>query len=372
MKNSRQSYINTHRDSWVEINLETLSHNVKEMRKLIAPEMKLLGVIKADAYGHGAVMCAPIMLASGIDMLGVASIDEGLNLRDAKITCDILVLGAVPVWSFESAVENDISFSIFSDEHIDACKQAYERTSVKPKVHIKLDTGMNRIGVSTNEAVKFIRKVQMCDYIDLQGIFTHLAVAEDQFETKKQFEHWESIINSVNTEGLMLHILNTAGIMSYKVKSNMVRTGISIYGLFPDLYSDNLQKPDLKQVISLKGRIIHIHTADVGDGVSYGHTFKAYKTVKIATIPVGYADGVPRALSNKIFAKLNGQKIRQIGNITMDQMMFDITDVDAKEGDIITLLDEDLPIDDWANLLDTINYELTCRLKVRLPRVYTR
>ena len=373
MKNSRQSYISTHRDSWVEINLEKLAQNVKAMREIIPQNIKFLGICKADAYGHGAVMCAPTMLASGVDMLGVASIDEGLNLRDAKIKCPILVVGAVPVWSVETAVKGDIEFAIFSDEHIEACKDAFERIGIMPKVHIKLDTGMNRIGVSKNCAVDFIKKVQECDFIELKGIFTHLANAEKLDKTRQQFEIWEDIISKVNTQGLLLHILNTAAIMSkFKASSNMVRTGISLYGLYPDLYSEDVKPPKLSPIMSLKARIVNIHTAKTGEGVSYGHTFEAYEDVKIATVPLGYADGVPRILSNKIFAKINGKKIRQIGNITMDQMMFDITGVDAKCGDIITVLDEDLPIDDWANILNTINYELTCRLKVRLPRVYTR
>jgi alanine racemase len=153
----------------------------------------------------------------------------------------------------------------------------------------------------------------------------------------------------------------------------MRRAGIALYGLYPDLPDSGIiYKPDLKPVMSLKARIVNIHEAKDGEGVSYGHTYKAKGTRKIATIPLGYADGVPRGLSNKIFATLNDKEIKQIGNITMDQMMFDITDVDANLGDVITLLDENHSIDEWAKILGTINYELTCRLKVRLPRVYTR
>lgn len=375
MKNTRLTQLNTHRDAWVEINLDSVSHNVQEFRKNIPVDKKILGILKADAYGHGAQMVAPIMLASGIDMLGVASIDEGLDLRKERITCDILVVGAVPVWSFEIAAENDISVSIFSEKHIDACKQAYERTGIKPKVHIKLDTGMNRIGLEPEYAIEFIKKVQKCDFLDFKGIFTHLANAEDVTKTKLQIDCWNNIINKIDTVGLLLHILNTAGSMTYDVKSNMVRVGISIYGLYPDLAEKTKFYPNLKQVIGLKGRITNIHTMKKGGGISYGYSYIADKDITVATIPIGYADGVPRILSNKIFGFLNGKKVRQIGNITMDQMMFDITGVDAQEGDIITLLndtDKDLSIDNWANIAGTINYELTCRLKVRLPRVYIR
>lgn len=378
MKNTRRTQVNIHRDAWVEVNLDSLAHNVQEFKNNIDKDTKLLGIVKADAYGHGCVMVAPTMLASGVDMLGVASIDEGLDLRAENIDCEVLVVGAVPVWSFDVAAKNNISISIFEEEHIDACYKVYERFGLKPKVHIKLDTGMNRIGLQPKKAIEFIKKVQQCDFIDLKGIFTHLANAENAEKTKIQFERWNEVVTNVDTEGLLIHILNTAGTMIYDPKelhSNMVRIGISIYGLYPDLPENLRFYPKLKPVMELKGRITNIHTMPKDDGVSYGHTFVAKKDTTVATVPIGYADGVPRILSNKIYGKLNGQKIKQIGNITMDQMMFDISGVDAKLGDIITLLDDDdkgLSLDNWANIAGTINYELPCRLKVRLPRVYTR
>ena len=373
MKNTRQTNINIHRDAWVEINISNLENNIREIKKNVPQGIKLLGVVKADAYGHGAVMLAPTMLAEGIDMLGVASIDEGADLRQANINCEVLVLGAVPVWAVESAVKNDLSISIFSEGHIKACEQAYKRTGIKPKVHIKLDTGMNRIGVRADEAVDFIKRVQKLDYINLQGIFTHLAAADELDKAKEQILKWNSVIDNVDTTGLLLHILNTAGTICYDVpNSNMRRVGIALYGLYPDFPDIEFRKPKLKQLISLKGRIVNIHTAKEGEGVSYCHTFVAKGERIIATVPIGYADGVPRLLSNKIKGVVNGVEVPQVGNITMDQMMFDITGVKANIGDVITLLDEEHSIDEWANILHTINYELTCRLKVRLPRVYTR
>ncbi len=374
MKNIRQSNISIHRDSWVEINLENLAHNIKEIRRSVPQGKKLLAVVKADAYGHGAVMLAPTILASGCDMLGVASIDEGIDLRNAKIGCEILVLGAVPVWAVENAVNSDISISIFSKEHLNACKQAYERTGKKPKVHVKIDTGMNRIGVQPRVAVEFINEVRKADYLLFQGIFTHLYEAETVSEAQKQIDVWNKIISQIDTTGLLLHIQNTAGTLCYDVPtSNMLRIGIGLYGLAPDYPDKEFKKPDLKPVMSLKGRVVHIHETGAPAGVSYCHTFKTEKPIKVATIPVGYADGVSRLLSNKITAELNGKKIRQIGNITMDQMMFDITGVNAAVGDVITLIGVGaMTMDEWAKILGTINYELTCRLKVRLPRVYTR
>jgi len=373
MKNIRQSNINTHRDAWVEINLEALAQNIREIKKCIPESKKMLAIVKADAYGHGATMLAPTMLASGVDMLGVASVDEGLDLRKAKIKCPILVVGAVPVWSVEDAAKNDISISIFNEEHLKACKEVYERTGLKPSVHVKIDTGMNRIGVRSEVALEYIEQVEKADFLSFEGVFTHLAAAEEEEPTQEQFRRWTDVVSKIDNENLIFHILNTAGTFSYDIKSDMVRVGIALYGLYPDLKTDIIYKPKLRQLMSLKGRITNIHEVKTGEGVSYSHTFVAYEPTRVATVPIGYADGVDRKLSNKIWGKLNGQKVRQIGNITMDQMIFDLSDVDAQVGDVITLLDdEDLSLDSWAEIIGTINYELTCRLKVRLPRVYTR
>lgn len=372
MKNIRQSNINIHKDAWVEINLEYLAQNIIEIKKTIPNNKKLMAIVKADAYGHGAQMLAQTMLASGVDAFGVSSVDEGLDLRQIKIKAPILVVGAIPVWAVETATLNDIAFSIFNESHLKACKEVFERTGIKPKVHVKIDTGMNRIGVRAEEAVEFIEEVRKAEYLNFEGVFTHLASAEEEDTTREQVNTWNEILAQIDKSGLLLHIQNTAGTFSYDIDSNMVRVGISLYGLYPDLLA-NAKKPNLKQILSLKGRITNIHELRAGEGVSYGHTFTAYESTKVATIPIGYADGVSRLLSNKIEAEVNGEKVRQIGNITMDQMMFDLGETDAQIGDVVTLLDEkDLSLDSWAEILGTINYELTCRLKVRLPRVYTR
>ena len=373
MKNIRQSNVNTHKDAWVEINLESLAENIIEIKKGIPSGKKMLGIVKADAYGHGSQMIAQTMLASGVDMFGVSSVDEGLDLRNVKIKAPILVVGAIPTWAVETAARNDIAFSVFNEEHLTACKDVYERTGIKPKVHVKLDTGMNRIGVRAEEGVNYIEKVRKADYLRFEGVFTHLAAAEEPDEAQKQIDKWNSVIENIDTNGLLIHIQNTAATFAYDIKSNMVRVGISIYGLYPDLPPKYNYKPKLKQVMGLKGRITNIHNIYPGEGVSYAHTFIADKPTRVATIPIGYADGVSRGLSNKIYGMINGKKIKQIGNITMDQMMFDLGDIKANVGDVITLLDErNLTLDSWAEILHTINYELTCRLKVRLPRVYVR
>ncbi len=373
MKNIRQSNINIHKDAWVEINLENLANNIQEIKKGIPANKKMLAIVKADAYGHGAQMLAQTMLASGVDAFGVSSIDEGLDLREVKIKAPVLVVGAVPVWAVETAAQNDISIAIFNKEHLQACKDVFERTRIRPKVHVKIDTGMNRIGVRAENAVEFIEEVRNADYLNFEGVFTHLAAAEEIEPTREQFNIWNEIMAQIDKTDLLLHIQNTAATFAYNIDSNMVRVGISLYGLYPDLPPKTNYKPKLKPVMSLKGRITNIHELRAGESVSYGHTFTAYESTRIATIPIGYADGVSRLLSNKIEAKVNNEKIRQVGNITMDQMMFDLGETDAQVGDVVTLLDEeDLSLDNWAKILGTINYELTCRLKVRLPRIYTR
>ncbi len=374
MKFQRLSNINTKRDAWVEINLDAIEKNIIELKSFVRKDTKILAVVKADAYGHGSSMIAPTLLASGVDYLGVASIDEGIELRNNKFKCPILVLGAAPVWAFDYAAQNNISLSLFLPNHLEAAELTYKKTGLKTKAHIKLDTGMNRIGVEKEDAVEFIKKVQSMECIELQGIFTHFANAEFEEKTKEQLEIWNDILSKVNTNGLILHCFNTAATISQyeEDKYNMVRLGLALYGLVPDLPSFAKKVPNLTPAMSLKGRIINIHTAKKGTGVSYCHTYMAQQDTTIATIPIGYADGVDRRLSNKIYGILNGKKVPQVGNITMDQMMFDITGVDTQEGDVITLIGDDISINEWAILLGTINYELICRLKARLSRVYTR
>ena len=379
MPEIRKPFVQTRRDAWVEINLANIEHNIKELKKFTSPSVKLLAVIKADAYGHGSTMTAPTLYASGVNMFGVASVDEGIQLRQAGVSSSILVLGTVPDWAVASAVEHNIQISVFTEDHINSCIEAYNKTKKKPEVHIKVDTGMNRIGLSSKDAPEFINKVLNTKEIELIGVFSHLACAECFDKSNIQKQKWQNVIKDLNNPNIIKHMVNTAGLISYKdMHYDMVRAGIGIYGLMPDLSSYTIEKPELKPAMSVKGRIVFLKEIEKDNGVSYGHTFITEKEVtKIATIPVGYADGVPRGLSNKIYGLINGQKVRQIGNITMDQMMFDVSGINIiNTGDIITLIGQDgkesVHIDEWANILGTINYELTCRLKVRLPRVYTR
>ena len=376
MSNLRhQPYVQTRRDAWVEINLGNIEKNFLTLKSYAKPDTKIFAIIKADAYGHNSTMVAPALIASGVSAFGVASVDEGIELRNSGCEIPILVLGAVPTWSFISAVQNDISISVFSEEHLKAAKLAYEHTKRPVKAHIKIDTGMNRIGLYYKDAPEFINKVLNMKEVEICGIFSHLACAEDREITKMQSERFKFVQEKFPQ--IKAHLLNTAGIISYPdLQFNAMRAGIGIYGLMPDL-PEGAKAPKLYPAMSLKGRIAYIKDVEPNEGVSYSYTYKTTRKTRIATVPIGYADGVPRALSNKIYGIINGRKIPQIGNITMDQMMFDVTDAgEVNIGDVITLIGEDegqeIKIDEWANILGTIHYELTCRLKVRLPRVYTR
>ena len=386
MQNFRGTFVNKNRDAWVEINLANLEHNVLKIKEFLKNNCsnhsdmpELFAVVKADAYGHGSIMCAPVLIACGVTYFGVASIDEGIELRENKIDKPILVLGASPLWAFENALKYDIELSIFNEEHIESANQLFKRLNKKLKVHIKLDTGMNRIGIEKNEASAFIKKVLNCDFIDLRGIFTHFADVENKELFKRQICEFEEIIKPYNNElkskKVKIHCLNSPGIFSYPEYSfDMVRMGVIMWGLSPYL-NNPLNLPKMLPVMGLKARITNIHTLKANDGISYGHTYIAPCDKKVVTIPIGYADGVARALSGKISAGLNGKIIKQIGRITMDQMMFDASEAECTEGDIVELLGENNKedsIDSWAKKLDTINYELTCRLKMRLPRIYVR
>ena len=383
MQNFRGTYINKNRDAWVEINLSNLENNVTRIKKFLKEhnekEPDLFAVVKADGYGHGSIMCAPTLIACGVNEFGVASIDEGIELRENKINIPTLVLGASPLWAFENAIKYDIAISIFNDEHLDMAHQLYQRLNKKLKAHIKIDTGMNRIGINWADAKEYIKKVLNSDYIDLKGVFTHFADVENANIFNEQIQKFNFAIEDFKDEfqkrNIKIHCLNSPAMFKYTDYSyDMVRMGVIMWGLSPYSYSEN-DIDNMLPVMGLKARVVNIHTLKKGEGISYGHTYIAQKDTKVITLPIGYADGVARNLSGKITATLNDKPIKQIGRITMDQMMFEANDVDCAIGDIVTLIGEENKydnIDSWAKKLNTINYELTCRLKMRLPRIYVR
>ncbi|MEB3287260.1 MAG: alanine racemase [Vampirovibrionales bacterium] len=394
MKLTRQTASQPRRDAWVEINLDAIEQNTRKIKSLIGPDKKLMAILKADAYGHGAVMCLPTLEASGVSMVGVASVDEALQIRQAGIELPILVIGMVPDWSMRMAAERDIQITVFDRERLEVLKWIYQESGQPVKVQVKVDTGMHRIGVDWREAADFIRFCQDAPYVSLQGVFSHLAATSDADTTHLQLERWHTVLKQIEPDlPGDIHIANSAGTLHYpEAQGNMVRVGMAFFG-YDDLLAAKAQNNPLKPAMSVKARIIHLQEVPEGDGISYGPSFRvsAGKPLRIATLPLGYADGVPRRLSNRISGLLRGHTIRQVGTITMDQMMFDVSDLPedapATIGETITLIGSEfsdttgaeqtqprqiITLSDWAQKADTIEYELMCQLRIRLPKTYTR
>jgi len=385
------------RDAWLEVNLGAIEYNARAIRKLIPAYVNLMAIVKADAYGHGAAMILPTLEASGVSMAGVASIDEAIQLRQAGLKLPILVIGVAPDWAFQFAADYGIQLTIFAQHHLESLRKAYQQDQIPFQVHIKVDTGMHRIGIPWEKAAEFIRRCQSLPYLDVKGIFSHLADSHDPELSALQMERWREVCAQVKPLPPYVHISNSGHALTPQVFSEkdlrnqslenerqnlltLARLGIAFFG-----YEENAKPAglNLKPVMSLKARIMHLQTVPPGTGISYGHTWHASgdEARVIATLPIGYADGVFRCLSNRIEGLLSGQRVPQVGNITMDQMMFDVSAVpDVAIGDTVTLLGEDglgdkknsIWLDDWAKKADTIEYELMCALRVRLPKTYTR
>ncbi|MBD1843759.1 alanine racemase [Cyanobacteria bacterium FACHB-63] len=364
--------------AWVEIDLAALSHNVQQILSLISAKTELMAVVKADAYGHGAVTVAQTVLQAGASWLGVATIPEGIELREAGIEAPILVLGAthtaeqiraIEHWQLQPTLCTPKQALVFSES---------VRRDVLP-IHLKLDTGMSRLGTSWENAVEFVQLVKSLPNLSIESIYSHLATAEDLDPTiRQQQQHrYESAIRACgyNLRGKhpRFHLANSAGtIVDPSLHYDMVRTGLLLYGLYPaEHFRSHL---DLRPVMQVKARVTQVKTIQAGTGVSYGYRFIADRETQIAVIGIGYADGVPRNLSNKMTALVRGQHAKQIGSITMDQLMLDVSHIPAlQEGEVVTLLGQDgnekILADDWANLLGTISWEILCGFKHRLPRV---
>ncbi|MBE9061839.1 alanine racemase [cf. Phormidesmis sp. LEGE 11477] len=367
--------------AWVEINLTALAHNVRSLKALLPEGTDLLSVVKADAYGHGAVMVADVAIAAGTTWLGVATVPEGIELRQAGIEVPILVMGAVndPAevraiahWNLQPIIVNPKQALVFSE--------TLKGQGTRLPVHIQLDTGMSRLGFSWQQAVEFVRFVQQLPYLETVGLCSHLATADspDQSVMQLQHERFECAITSLKQENLLparLHIANSAAaLVDPALHYDMVRVGLATYGLYPAPHLRTQPKIALQPVLEVKARITHIKEIDAHTGVSYSYKFIAPRPMKIAIVGIGYADGVPRILSNKMQVILHEQRVNQIGAITMDQLIIDVSDLKSvQEGDIVTLLGKTqhhcLRADDWADLADTISWEILCGFKHRLPRI---
>lgn len=366
------------RPVWAEINMSAIRHNMKQIMSLLKPETKFCPIIKADGYGHGAIPIAHEAEALGADYAGVAVLQEAIELRDAGITLPILILGYTPPTSSHLVIENKLTQTIYNEEQAKALSQAALDLNLQAKVHIKVDTGMSRIGVRANEATSFCQFVSALPNIEIEGIFTHFASADekDKSSAHAQLEKFKKAIKAVEDKGINIaikHCANSAGTLDLpEAHMDMVRAGIILYGLWP---SDETTKPiDLKPVMKLKAKISMVKSLEAGAKISYGGTFQTKEESIIATLPLGYADGYTRRLSQKASILINGQRAPIVGRICMDQCMADVSGIaNVKEGQEVLLFGgAELPADEIARLLDTINYEVTCMVGKRVPRLYIR
>jgi alanine racemase len=382
---NRQSMISSlRRDAWVEVDLNAIERNIAVIRSWLNPGTRLMAVVKSDAYGHGAVGVANVLTACGADWLGVASIDEGCQLRAAGVRQPILVLSPCPSWAVAAALDADLNITVTSISQIADIAESCRRQNRSASIHLKIDTGMHRLGVALEHIDDVIRALKKNPELRLTGLFSHFAKADEEEFTRKQTETFNKAIEKVKAAGLkpdLIHLASGEAARRFPFTHfDMVRVGLYMYGLEASVVSDVVIP-----AMSVKGRINHIQEIAEGESLGYSLTWTSSRKSRIASIPIGYADGIDRRLSNKLTGLLMGKQISQVGLISMDQMLFDITDVpQAQEGDVVTLLGLDhgeseasddknqLFLATWANLLDTITYELACRLRARMPRMYTR
>jgi alanine racemase len=362
--------------AWVEIDPTSLTHNIQVLQALLKPETMLMAVIKADGYGHGAPQVAKWAEYLGVHYFGVATVPEGIELREAGITQPIMILGAaqsrnqveaIAHWQLEPTLCTPAQAMLFSKVLSEALP-----------VHLKIDTGMSRLGHPWQDAENFIKLVQELPRLDIASIYSHLATADDPDPTfmKEQQARFEGVMERSYPEGTPippLHLANSAGtLFSPEFHYDMVRVGLSLYGIYPGPQFQSVVH--LKPVMQVRARITQIKDLEAGMGVSYNHRFVAPTDLKIAIVAIGYADGVPRTLSHRMEVLIRGQRVRQLGTITMDQIMIDVSELnDIQVGEVVTLLGQDgngvILADEWAELAGTIPYEIVCGFQRRLPRM---
>ena len=378
-----------HRPTRVEIDLDALGNNIRQFRKALPTSIQLMAVVKANGYGHGAIQVANEALSQGIQYLGVNFLDEALELRLAGIHAPILVLGYTPPEALVEAWRYHVAVSVFSQEMFPVIETI--GTAEQPlTVHVKVDTGMGRLGiVDEEEAVQFVLRLSRLSNVKVEGIFSHYAAADETNKsfTRIQYERFLSILNRLKQQGVyppLRHAGNSATAIDLPDWSeNMIRLGVSLYGLYPSNDVD-VARVDLKPVMQFKTGIVHLKTVPANTPISYGCTYVTQTTSKVATIPVGYGDGYTRLLTGKVDVLVRGKRVPVIGRICMDQCMIDVTQIeDVALGDEVILFGEQVhPTDvtlcdairaeELASLLGTINYEITCMVSHRVPRVFLR
>jgi alanine racemase len=359
------------------ISCGAISHNVVTIRKRIGARRKLLAVVKADGYGHGSGEVSRVALKSGADCLGVALPEEGKRLRTEGIDAPILVLGLIQPKEAYKVVDLQLDQTLCSLDLAEALDQEAASASSRVNVHVKVDTGMGRIGVKPEDVLPFVQRIQRLNHLTVMGIFTHFSSADeaDKAPSRRQIEIFDQVIRAVDLSGIKIpikHMANSAGILDLPESYyDLVRPGIIVYGLYP---SDTVSRSmELKPAMTLKTRISYLKTVPPGTAISYGGTFVTQKQTKVATLPVGYGDGYNRLLSGRGQVVIKGRRVPLIGHVCMDMCMIDVSRVpNVKAGDEVILFGDDLSVDEIASLIGTINYEIVCAVGKRVPRIYLR
>lgn len=368
--------------TWVEINLDNLKHNCELVCRRVGPNVKIMGIVKADGYGHGSVQVARALCECGVAQLGVSNFIEAMTLRRAGIDLPILILGYTPTEMAADLYRYDITQALLNAGYSERLAAEAKRAGVTVRAHVKLDTGMSRIGYDIRNREQLLTDIARAVYqpsLHVTGVFTHFSSADDESPkgrefTRLQHDRFASVIGELHDHCIdfdEVHCCNSAASVFYPEWAHtMVRPGVILYGLSPT--GRSIKGLDLRPVMELKSVVSMVKTIRRGDCVSYGCTFTADRDMTIATLPVGYADGYPRALSNKGVVYAADRLVPIVGRICMDQMMIDITGVDVREGDTVTLFGGESPIglDNIAGLVGTISYELMCGITRRVERVY--
>ncbi|MBD3296067.1 MAG: alanine racemase [Candidatus Omnitrophica bacterium] len=368
----------TYRPTWAEIDLGAVKRNLAGIRKRVPRGVSIMAVVKANAYGHGLCPVSSSLVAEGVDYLGVATVDEALTLRSAGFSVPVLVLGSVLAQEAEAAVKNDITLTLCTEKLLEELSRIALATGKRPRVHIKVDTGMGRIGVWHEKALDLIQRTWQCREIELEGIYTHFSsAARDEMFTRTQISDFNRLLEQVDREDIELkyrHAANSIAIMDWKASHlNMVRPGILLYGVYPKRsFSREIH---LDPVMELKTRIVYLKDTPPGRSISYGRTYITQSPTRIATIPIGYADGYGRILSNKAKALVSGKPVRIVGMVTMDQTLLDVGRIDdLSVGDEVVLIgrqgDVEIRIEKVAKLAGTIPYEILAAITDRVPRIY--
>lgn len=361
--------------TWAEVDLDALRHNVAEYQR-IAEGTPLMGIIKADGYGHGDVMTAGALHDAGVRFFGVSGLAEAICLRNGGVGGEILILGYTPPEDAALLSRYDITQTVYEQAYGEKLSRAAQAAGVDVKCHVKIDTGMNRIGFQPDAGT--VAPVYRLPQLQFTGIFTHFCCADEdtpkgvQF-TKEQFGRFVSVIDGLRTMGIAVgvrHCCNTAATLRFpEMRLDLVRVGIGLYGLSPEQNAQNT--PFLHPAMSMKSVVSMLKTVQPGEYIGYGATYRTEKAMRVATVPVGYADGYPRLLSNKGRMKVGGAFAPVVGRVCMDQVMLDVTGLSVSEGDEVVVFGAGGPsADELAQTIGTINYEIVCGVSRRVPREY--